>query len=274
MKKFIKKAAGGAVAAITPRPPSNPQPNNNGLNNNHNHYSQSNRTTSGESRDRSSAPSSPTILPANHASQTNRSSTTSNNRHQPGSSRSVPSPTASISPTPHQTPIPLHPHRTGPIGEFEWLPPGWEIKYTEHPPVRKYYVDHNTKTTHWDPPLPPGWEQRCDQQGRIYYIDHNTRSTTWQRPTPDTMRTYHVWQSQQNAVMQQCQQRFLYATIPAGLCNAVNNMTITDTNEFTNPLHDIDTTPAHANLNSGHITLDHSELCPPHANVNSDISKY
>ena len=32
-------------------------------------------------------------------------------------------------------------------------------------------------------PLPSGWEQRFDQNGRIYYIDHITKTTTWIRPT-------------------------------------------------------------------------------------------
>ena len=30
------------------------------------------------------------------------------------------------------------------------LPPGWEVKTTAE--GRPYYVDHNTGTTHWDPP--------------------------------------------------------------------------------------------------------------------------
>jgi len=28
------------------------------------------------------------------------------------------------------------------------------------------------------------WESRTDQHGRVYYIDHNTRTTTWERPVP------------------------------------------------------------------------------------------
>ena len=32
-------------------------------------------------------------------------------------------------------------------------------------------------------PLPHGWEQRFDQNGRIYYIDHITKTTTWIRPS-------------------------------------------------------------------------------------------
>lgn len=31
-------------------------------------------------------------------------------------------------------------------------------------------------------PLPNGWEQRFDQNGRIYYIDHISKTTTWTRP--------------------------------------------------------------------------------------------
>ena len=42
------------------------------------------------------------------------------------------------------------------------LPGGWEVAYTKD--SKKYYVDHNTNTTHWFHPfeneaLPPGWEQ-------------------------------------------------------------------------------------------------------------------
>ena len=31
-------------------------------------------------------------------------------------------------------------------------------------------------------PLPPGWEQKTAPDGRTYYIDHNTKSTHWERP--------------------------------------------------------------------------------------------
>nr|XP_020462773.1 E3 ubiquitin-protein ligase NEDD4 isoform X2 [Monopterus albus] len=33
------------------------------------------------------------------------------------------------------------------------------------------------------PPLPPGWEERQDNLGRIYYVNHESRTTQWQRPT-------------------------------------------------------------------------------------------
>ncbi|XP_029824980.1 NEDD4-like E3 ubiquitin-protein ligase WWP1 isoform X1 [Ixodes scapularis] len=96
--------------------------------------------------------------------------------------------------------------------EEEQLPPGWEVRYDQF--NRKYYVDHNTRSTTWErpQPLPPGWEMRRDNRGRVYYVDHNTRTTTWQRPTAESVRNYQHWQSTQAQAMQQCQQRFLYHT--------------------------------------------------------------
>jgi len=32
-------------------------------------------------------------------------------------------------------------------------------------------------------PLPPGWEEHSDDQGRVCYVNHNTRTTQWERPT-------------------------------------------------------------------------------------------
>uniref|UniRef100_A0A673CK89 E3 ubiquitin-protein ligase n=1 Tax=Sphaeramia orbicularis TaxID=375764 RepID=A0A673CK89_9TELE len=87
----------------------------------------------------------------------------------------------------------------------------WEQRVLPH--GRVYYVDHNTKTTTWERPLPPGWEKRVDQRGRFYYVDHNTRTTTWQRPTAESVRNYQQWQSQRSQLqgaMHQFSQRFLY----------------------------------------------------------------
>ncbi|OTF81042.1 NEDD4-like protein E3 ubiquitin-protein ligase WWP1-like protein [Euroglyphus maynei] len=104
----------------------------------------------------------------------------------------------------------------------EPLPHGWEIRFDTF--GRKYYVDHNTKSTTWQrpTPLPPGWEMRKDNKGRIYYVDHNTRTTTWQRPTPEHVRNYQHWQAQQGSVMQQCGQRFLYDQSTGSSWNATN----------------------------------------------------
>uniref|UniRef100_A0A674MDJ9 HECT-type E3 ubiquitin transferase n=1 Tax=Takifugu rubripes TaxID=31033 RepID=A0A674MDJ9_TAKRU len=87
----------------------------------------------------------------------------------------------------------------------------WEQRVLPH--GRVYYVDHNTKTTTWERPLPAGWEKRVDQRGRYYYVDHNTRTTTWQRPTAESVRNYQQWQSQRSQLqgaMHQFSQRFLY----------------------------------------------------------------
>lgn len=302
MKKILKRAAGGAAAAINnsrhpqqnqatssslPTATCNTNINNvnaNSITSNSNHLTQGQSSTSvpqssnNSSSQSTCAPTSTSSLPA---SPTTSGTVQANSVPTPSNSNSriairdspTPAPTTPVHPI-----VPLQPHRTAQAGEIEWLPPGWEIRYTTLSSTgapRKYYVDHNTKTTHWDPPLPPGWEQRCDPQGRIYFIDHNTRTTTWQRPTPESMRTYHVWQSQQSQVMQQCQQRFLYTTGP-GLCpamtDAIGNLSIGGQNEVINtggPPHELVSPCRPGQQNIPHT----SEACPPHASVNSDISK-
>ncbi|KAL6120053.1 itch [Pungitius sinensis] len=93
------------------------------------------------------------------------------------------------------------------------LPHGWEQRVD--PNGRLYFVDHVEKRTSWERPesLPPGWERRVDQMGRVYFVDHMTRTTTWQRPTMETVRNYEQWQhqrSQLQGAMQQFNQRFIF----------------------------------------------------------------
>ncbi|KAH0552405.1 E3 ubiquitin-protein ligase Su(dx) [Cotesia glomerata] len=101
-----------------------------------------------------------------------------------------------------------------PIAEVEPaeepLPLGWDMRYDVY--GRRYYVDHNTRSTSWErpQPLPPGWEVRRDPRGRIYYVDHNTRSTTWQRPNTERLQHFQQWQGERQFVVQQGNQRFLY----------------------------------------------------------------
>lgn len=92
----------------------------------------------------------------------------------------------------------------------EPLAPGWEMRYDGY--GRRYYVDHNARSTSWErpQPLPPGWEVRRDPRGRIYYVDHNTRSTTWQRPNTERLQHFQQWQGERQYVVQQGNQRFLY----------------------------------------------------------------
>lgn len=92
----------------------------------------------------------------------------------------------------------------------EPLPPGWEMRFDTY--GRRYYVDHNTRSTSWErpQPLPPGWEMRRDPRGRVYYVDHNTRTTTWQRPNSERLQHYQQWQGQRQHIVSQGNQRFLY----------------------------------------------------------------
>ncbi|KAJ8265636.1 hypothetical protein COCON_G00147350 [Conger conger] len=93
------------------------------------------------------------------------------------------------------------------------MPPGWEQRVDHN--GRMYFVDHIEKRTTWDrpEPLPPGWERRVDPMGRVYFVDHISRSTTWQRPTVESVRNYEEWQHQRNQLqgaMQQFNQRFIF----------------------------------------------------------------
>jgi len=91
------------------------------------------------------------------------------------------------------------PAKKAPIAEDDDapLPKGWDIGIDHK--GRKYYLDHNTRTSTWvrpppdgtsatpqpdEPPLPGGWEWRLDHKGRKYYLNHSTRTTTWIRPAP------------------------------------------------------------------------------------------
>ncbi|KAF2355800.1 WW domain, partial [Trinorchestia longiramus] len=69
--------------------------------------------------------------------------------------------------------------------EKENLPPGWSVDYTQK--GRKYYVDHNTKTTHWSHPfekegLPAGWEKIESYEHGVYYVNHITRQAQYENP--------------------------------------------------------------------------------------------
>ncbi|XP_056607624.1 LOW QUALITY PROTEIN: itchy E3 ubiquitin protein ligase a [Triplophysa dalaica] len=93
------------------------------------------------------------------------------------------------------------------------LPPGWEQRMDLN--GRVYYVDHIEKRTSWDrpEPLPPGWERRADPMSRVYFVDHINRTTTWQRPTLESVRNYEEWQNQRSQLqgaMHRFNQRFIY----------------------------------------------------------------
>ncbi|XP_043272958.1 scaffold protein salvador isoform X1 [Venturia canescens] len=65
------------------------------------------------------------------------------------------------------------------------LPPGWSVDFTLR--GRKYYIDHNTKTTHWSHPLekeglPTGWERIESPEYGVYYVNHITRQAQYEHP--------------------------------------------------------------------------------------------
>lgn len=48
----------------------------------------------------------------------------------------------------------------------------------------------STATTRPQEPLPAGWEERQDANGRTFFIDHSTRTTSWVRPTGQSNTTH------------------------------------------------------------------------------------
>jgi hypothetical protein len=55
--------------------------------------------------------------------------------------------------------------------------------------------DRDRSSTRRDPPveveeltLPPGWEKRSSPDGRVFYVNHNTRSTHWDHPGKGEMK--------------------------------------------------------------------------------------
>lgn len=64
------------------------------------------------------------------------------------------------------------------------LPPGWSVDKTIR--GRTYYIDHNTKTTHWQHPLerdrlPAGWQRKQNELG-VYYINLYTKQAQYNHP--------------------------------------------------------------------------------------------
>ncbi|KAL7055190.1 hypothetical protein AAHC03_024431 [Spirometra sp. Aus1] len=73
--------------------------------------------------------------------------------------------------------------QTSMMPDNEPLPEGWDERIDQN--GRTYYVDHINRRTQWDRPLsrlPDGWEQRTDVNGRVYYLDHINQRTTWYSP--------------------------------------------------------------------------------------------
>jgi hypothetical protein len=66
------------------------------------------------------------------------------------------------------------------------MPPGWEVEFTAQ--GQKFYVDHNTRTTHWVHPyskelgLPPDWDAVQSSSYGMYYVDHLNKTAQYHHP--------------------------------------------------------------------------------------------
>lgn len=69
-------------------------------------------------------------------------------------------------------------------------------------------------------PLPSGWERRFDQSGRPFYVDHNTRTSHWQRPASQISAS----DIERRQVEQFEQQRTLYAQRSEPAATGLSNM--------------------------------------------------
>jgi len=86
----------------------------------------------------------------------------------------------------HLAPPPGHPPGHPPAEQETPLPPGWSVGWTQR--GRKYYIDHNTKTTHWSHPLeteglPAGWEKVESPEFGVYYLNHMLRQVQYDHPS-------------------------------------------------------------------------------------------
>ncbi|XP_063803621.1 protein salvador homolog 1 isoform X1 [Pseudophryne corroboree] len=73
------------------------------------------------------------------------------------------------------------------------LPGGWSVDWTIR--GRKYYIDHNTNTTHWSHPLereglPPGWERVESAEFGVYYVDHINKRAQYRHPCAPSVPRY------------------------------------------------------------------------------------
>ncbi|KAL4237232.1 Salvador WW domain containing protein 1 [Mactra antiquata] len=71
------------------------------------------------------------------------------------------------------------------------LPTGWTMDWTVR--GRKYYIDHNTQTTHWSHPLekeslPTGWIRMESKEYGVYYVNHYTKQAQYAHPCTSVMQ--------------------------------------------------------------------------------------
>ncbi|XP_052058330.1 uncharacterized protein LOC127698730 isoform X1 [Mytilus californianus] len=84
-------------------------------------------------------------------------------------------------------------------GQDMLLPHGWTIDWTVR--GRKYYIDHNTHTTHWSHPLekeslPTGWERIESKEFGVYYVNHIKKTAQYPHPCAQSIPNMLSFQPQ------------------------------------------------------------------------------
>ena len=75
-------------------------------------------------------------------------------------------------------------------------------------------------------PLPQGWEERQDANGRTFYVDHINRRTQWERPTRANVRTAGQVQAEMESVRRRQLAQTLARRNP-GMSNAESILDLT-----------------------------------------------
>ncbi|XP_066941793.1 E3 ubiquitin-protein ligase Nedd-4 isoform X10 [Macrobrachium rosenbergii] len=103
---------------------------------------------------------------------------------------------------------------SGASGEQTPEEAGWEVVsidnstgHEEAPAQQPVLVPNDGQS-----PLPDGWEERQDANGRTYYVNHNARTTQWERPTSsqgtNEQERYQRLESAQNEFRNEFRRRF------------------------------------------------------------------
>ncbi|XP_017781178.1 PREDICTED: E3 ubiquitin-protein ligase Nedd-4 isoform X4 [Nicrophorus vespilloides] len=79
----------------------------------------------------------------------------------------------------------------------------WEMINTNGDDVNQQFSPNNSSDN--QSPLPRGWEERQDANGRTYYVNHVARTTHWERPTSSSTTADNQLQEQRVLVEQTVQ---------------------------------------------------------------------
>jgi len=95
------------------------------------------------------------------------------------------------------------------------LPQGWEQKTDQQ--GRVYFVDHIAQGSTWDDPrnfpLPQGWEEKVDQNTRKrYWVDHNNQTSSWTDPRQHKPTYFNQPQVAMTGMQQQVVQPVVHQT--------------------------------------------------------------